>query len=146
MAPEINLILGTAPLTTTAPILSHPANLYNFHSQIPATKKQISYLKHHFSSNCQYNTCFAGISYSPHASISPHRGSRLLQRSGLLPAPQCSLLFSLSSHHCRPAASSPAAPRKHQKLCLPSGLSLICHSCYQITALTVQLLELHQGI
>lgn len=33
MAPEINPILCTASLTTTAPILTHTANLYNFHSQ-----------------------------------------------------------------------------------------------------------------
>lgn len=94
-----------------------------------------------FSNNFQYNTCFARVSYSP---LAPHLSSLRFQAPPVLWI--ASLLFSLSLTIADLQPLSQAAPSRSQKLCLPAGPSLICHSCCWINALNVQLAELHQGI
>lgn len=76
------------------------------------------------SNNFQFSTCFAKVSYSPHA---PHPSSLWSQ------APPAPWLASLSSSLPLTIADlqtpSQGAPSRPQKLHLPAGPSLICSSC-----------------
>lgn len=130
MAPEINSIPCTASLTATAPILSHTANLDNFHSQ----KYQPQRNKFHISNIIsQPLVCLAGGSYLVLPSL-------LMLPSLLIAVPGSSSALDFFQPPVLPAfpliiASFPAAPRKPQTLpywtlpYLPQLLPNYCFNC-----------------